>query len=373
MENEHPSRLPAGWFFRGVPESRVRFFPAASILEYRSLYPMPIFQHLAIDLGTTYSVVWILSSNSYFQEPTFVAFKQGNRQALAIGGEAKRMFGLTPNRIQVIKPLREGVISDFEVCSIFLQTLIKKVLSKRKGIVRNVLFCLPWGATDVEIRAYRKQLELYPFSRIYLVREPLAAALGAEIPIENPDGNILVDLGGGTTEITTLAINGVVHCNSLKIGGNSMDQTIQHEIELKKHFCIGLTTAEAIKINHGTIAPVVEDYSFDIKGFNRREHLPRRTSLETSEIRDCLEPIVQKILQGINTAFETLTPELAADISTNGITLVGGGAYLRGWPERIKNRFNLPVHIPHHPHLCVIKGMQKILKGFNTYRFLLEE
>jgi rod shape-determining protein MreB and related proteins len=334
---------------------------------------MPIFQHLAIDLGTTYSVVWILSSNSFVQEPTFVAFKHRNRQALAIGGEAKRMFGLTPNHIQVIQPLREGVISDFEVCSIFLQTLIKRILSKRRGIVRNVLFCLPWGATDVEIRAYRKQLELYPFSRIYLVREPLAAALGAEIPIENPDGNILVDLGGGTTEITTLAINGIVHCNSLKTGGNSMDQTIQHEIELKKQFCIGLTTAEAIKIDHGTIAPVIEDYSFDIKGLNRSYQLPRRTSLGTAEIRDCLEPIVQKILQGIITAFESLTPELAADISTNGITLVGGGAYLRGWSERIKDRFNLPVHIPLRPHLCVIKGMQKILKNLKTYRFLLEE
>ena len=126
---------------------------------------MPIFQHLAIDLGTTYSVAWVKSSDHYVQEPTFVAFKHRNRQPLAIGGEAKRMSGLAPKHIQVIQPLREGVISDFEVCSVFLQTLIKKILSGRKGIVRNVLFCLPWGATDVEIRAYRKQLELYPFSQ----------------------------------------------------------------------------------------------------------------------------------------------------------------------------------------------------------------
>lgn len=334
---------------------------------------MPLFQHLAIDLGTTYSVAWVMSSDSYFQEPTFVAFKQRNRQPLAIGKEAKRMFGLAPKHIQVIQPLREGVISDFEVCSVFLQTLIKKVLSKRRGIVRNVLFCLPWGATDVEIRAYRKQLELYPFSRIYLVREPLAAALGAEIPIGNPDGNILVDLGGGTTEITTLALNGIVHCNSLKTGGNCMDQAIQQEIEHKKHFSIGLTTAEAIKIQHGTIAPVIEGYSFEIKGFHRIYHLPRRTSLETAEIRNSLEPVVQKILGGINAAFESLTPELSADISTNGITLVGGGAYLRGWPERIKDRFNLPVHIPREPHLCVIKGMRKIIQRLKGYRFLLEE
>jgi rod shape-determining protein MreB and related proteins len=334
---------------------------------------MPIFQHLAIDLGTTYAVAWVMSSDSYLQEPTFVAFKHRDRQPLAIGQEAKRMFGLAPNHIQVIQPLREGVISDFEVCSVFVQALIKKVLSKRRGIVRHVLFCLPWGATDVEIRAYRKQLELYPFSRISLVREPLAAALGAGISIGNPDGNILMDLGGGTTEISTLALNGIVHCHSLKTGGNSMDQAIQQEIERENHFCVGLTTAEAIKMQHGTIAPVIEDYSFDIKGFNRLYHLPRRISLGTAEIRQSLEPIVQKILGGINAAFESLTPELSADISTNGITLVGGGAYLRGWPERIKDRFNLAVRIPPDPHLCVIKGMQKIIRRLKDYRFLLEE
>ena len=152
-----------------------------------------------------------------------------------------------------------------------------------------------------------------------------------------------------------------------------MDQAIRQEIELKKHFCIGLTTAESIKIQHGTIAPGLEEYSFDIKGLNRNCHLPRKTSLGTAEIRNSLEPVVQKILEGINAAFESLTPELAADISTNGITLVGGGAYLRGWPERIKERFNLPTYIPPEPHLCVIKGMRKIISRLKGYRFLLEE
>ncbi|MCU0580055.1 MAG: rod shape-determining protein [Desulfobacterota bacterium] len=338
---------------------------------------MRLFYHMAIDLGTTYSVAWLASAEGYFQEPTFVALKQNNRQnnrlPLAIGNEAKRMHGLAPRNIEVIQPLREGVISDFEVCSAFLQSLIKKILGRRKGIVRNVLFCLPWGATDVEVRAYRKQLELYPFSRIYLIREPLAAALGADLSIEDPNGNILVDLGGGTTEITTLALNGIVQCISLKIGGNNMDEAIRQAIESKNHFCIGPTTAEKIKIDHGSIAPVIEDYAFEIKGFHRFYHLPRKIELNTADIRAALEASAQKVLQGINTAFETLTPELAADISTNGVTLAGGGAYLKGWTERIHRRFHLPVQRPAEPHLCVIRGMKKVLTRLKDYRFLLEE
>jgi rod shape-determining protein MreB len=334
---------------------------------------MRLFYHLAIDLGTAYSVAWLVSSDSYFQEPTFVALKRENRIPLAIGLEAKRMHGLAPKHIEVIQPLREGVISNFEVCSAFLQSLIKKVLGRHRGIVRNVLFCLPWGATDVEVRAYRKQLELYPFSRIYLIREPLAAALGADISIENPEGNILVDLGGGTTEITTLSLNGIVQCISLKVGGNNMDQAVQQAIELKNHFCIGPTTAEKIKIDHGSVAPVIKDYSFEIKGFHRFYHLPRKIELNTADIRTALEASTEKVLQGINAAFETLTPELAADVSTNGVTLAGGGAYLRGWPDRIRQRFDLPVRLPVEPHLCVIRGMKKILTRLKDYRFLLEE
>jgi rod shape-determining protein MreB len=334
---------------------------------------MRLFYHLAIDLGTAYSVAWLISSDSFSQEPTFLARKRDGRLPLAIGLEAKRMHGLAPQHIEVIQPLREGVISDFEVCSAFLQSLIKKVLGRRRGIVRNVLFCLPWGATDVEVRAYRKQLELYPFSRIYLIREPLAAALGADISIENPNGNILVDLGGGTTEITTLSLNGIVQCNSLKVGGNNMDQAIQQAIELKNHFSIGPTTAEKIKIDHGSVASVTEDYAFAIKGFHRLYHLPRKIESNTADIRAALEPSTEKVLQGINAAFEGLTPELAADVFTNGVTLAGGGAYLKGWTERITGRFGLPVRIPEEPHLCVIRGMKRVLTRLKDYRFLLEE
>jgi len=334
---------------------------------------MPFFHHLAIDLGTTYSVIYLMDEDRFFQEPTFAALKNRQKIPLAIGMEAKKMAGYAPHHIQVIQPLRDGVISDFEVCSAFLQILIKKALARSRGIIRNVLFCLPWGATDVEVRAYRKQLELFPFSRIFLVREPFAAALGADIPIETPNGNLVVDLGGGTTEITTLTLNGIFKCISLKVGGNAMDQAIQQEIELRHQFSIGLTTSEKIKILHGTVAPVLEDYLFEIKGFHRFYRLPRQTLLDTAYIRRALEPSVQKILQGIGTIFESLTPELAADIFTNGVTLVGGGAFLRGWTERIAKRFGLPVRIPKEPHYCVIKGMKKILTNLRKYRPLLEE
>ncbi len=334
---------------------------------------MPLLHHLAIDLGTTYSVAYLLANDSFLMEPTFVALKNQNKAPLAIGLEAKEMFGLAPKNIRVIQPLQDGVISDLEVCRSFLQVLIKKALKNRKGIVRNVLFCLPWGATDVEVRAYRKQLELFPFSRIFLIREPYAAALGAEIPLEAPSGNLVIDLGGGTTEITVLSLSGVVNCMSLKIGGNVFDQAIKQEIEMRHHFSVGLTTSETIKILHGSVAPIEEDYSFDIKGVNRIYRFPRQSSLNTADVRLALEIPTRKILNGIGLAIESLTPELIIDISNNGATLVGGGALLKGWPERIKKRFNLPVRIPPEPHFCVIRGMKKVLMDLKKYKPLLEE
>lgn len=334
---------------------------------------MPIYHHLAIDLGTAYSVASLLSNDSFLLEPTFVAMKNKQKQPVAIGHEAKKMDGLTPNTINVIQPLQDGVISDFETCSYFIQILIKKLLKKRIGFVRKVLFCLPWGATDVEVRAYRKQLELFPFSEILLIREPYAAALGADIPLENPSGNLVVDMGGGTTEITILSLSGVVNCISLKTGGIALDQAIRQDLEFRHQFSVGPTTSETIKIEHGSVAPVIEDYSVDVKGFHRFVRFPRQHRISTADIRIALEPPTHKILQGLALALESLSPELITDIATNGVTLVGGGALLRGWPERITKRFNLPVRIPPDPHYCVIKGMKKILTNLKKYRNILEE
>jgi rod shape-determining protein MreB len=334
---------------------------------------MPFCHHLAIDLGTTYSVAYLISNDSFLLEPTFVALKKNHKIPIAIGQEAKNMCGVAPGKIQIIQPLRDGVISDFDVCSSFLQILIKKILQKRIGIIRNVLFCLPWGATDVEVRSYRKQLELFPFSKIFLVREPFAAALGADITLENPSGNLVMDLGGGTTEITILSLGGVVNCISLKIGGTRMDQAIIQDLEFRHQFSIGPNTAESLKINHGSIAPMIEDYSFDIKGYHRFYRFPRQHRINTADIRLALEPIAQKILQGMALAVESLSPELIADISASGVVLVGGGAHLKGWGERIKKRFNLSVRIPEEPHYCVIRGMKKIITDLKKYKPFLEE
>jgi rod shape-determining protein MreB len=334
---------------------------------------MPFCHHLAIDLGTTYSVAYLISNDSFLLEPTFVALKNNHRSPMAIGQEAKNMFGVAPDKIQIIQPLRDGVISDFDVCSAFLQILIKKILRKRMGIIRNVLFCLPWGATDVEVRSYRKQLELFPFSKIFLVREPFAAALGADLPIETPSGNLVMDLGGGTTEITILSTGGIVNCISLKIGGTTMDQAIIQDLEFRHQFSVGPNTAEALKIEHGSIAPVIEDYSFDIKGYHRSHRFPRQIQINTTDIRLSMEPVVQKIFQGMAMALESLSPELIADISSTGVVLAGGGAHLKGWAERIKKRFNLSVFIPESPHYCVIRGMKKIITDFKKYKPFLEE
>jgi rod shape-determining protein MreB len=241
------------------------------------------------------------------------------------------------------------------------------------GVIRNVLFCLPWGATDVEVRSYRKQLELFPFSKIFLVREPFAAALGADISLESPSGNLIMDLGGGTTEITILSMSGIVNCISLKVGGNSMDQAIIQDLEFRHQFSIGETTSETLKIKHGSVAPVFDDYSFDTKGYHRFLRFPRQHRITTAELRLALEPVVQKILQGMALALESLSPELVSDIASHGMILVGGGAHLKGWPDRIKKRFNLSVRIPEEPHYCVIRGMKKIMTNFKKYKPLLEE
>ncbi|MBA4394169.1 MAG: hypothetical protein C0407_11505 [Desulfobacca sp.] len=223
------------------------------------------------------------------------------------------------------------------------------------------------------MRSYRKQLELFPFSKIFLVREPFAAALGADIPLENPSGNMVMDMGGGTTEITILSLSGIVNCISLKIGGSTMDQAIMQDLEFRHQFSIGPTTSESLKIHHGSVAPVIEDYSFDIKGFHRFYRFPRQHQISTADLRMALEPSVLKILQGLALALESLSPELTSDVSTNGVILVGGGAHLKGWPERIKKRFNLSVRIPPEPHYCVIRGMKKIMTNFNKFKPLLEE
>jgi len=332
---------------------------------------MTIFYDLALDLGTTYTLLFIPQLNLLHREPTFFAFNQRKGTPIASGEEAKKMVGFAPSHIEILQPLKDGVVVDFDHVSAFVRLVLQKVMRKKHFIFRNVLVSLPWGATDTERRAYQNQLEISGgISRIHLVQEPFAAALGVGYTLKEKTGILIVDIGGGTTEIALISLGGIVQCISLKEAGNRMDEAIREFLELHYRFSIGLTFAEKIKQEHASVYPVIPDSELEIKGFHRTYRLPHTIRISTRDIRIAIEPVVTRIMKGIESIFELMSPELAVDVAKNGFSLAGGGAYLKGWEKRLHDYFGISAHIPESPHLCVIKGMEKILRDLKSYSFL---
>jgi rod shape-determining protein MreB len=333
---------------------------------------MGIFYDLAIDLGTAYTLLYIPQLDILYREPTFLAVNRRTGQLVATGEEAKKMKGFTPGHIEVLQPMKDGVVVDFDQISTFIRTIIQKALGGKKHyFLRTVMVCLPWGATDMEKRAYMNQLDLPGgISHFYLVPEPFAAALGAGYTLTENQGILMVDIGGGTTEIALISLGGIVKCISLKDAGNRMDEGIRDFLELHFQFSIGLNIAEDIKKNYGSVYPVFQDFEFDLKGFHRSYRLPLAIRFNTRDLRVAMEPTVTRIIKGIETLFEHMTPELATDIAQNGLTMVGGGASLKGWERRLNDHFRIPANICEEPYLCVIKGMEKVLRNLKNYKHL---
>ncbi len=331
-----------------------------------------LWQRIAIDLGTTYSLVYAQDVGLVLREPSAVALQTTTREAIAFGERARTMLGRAPEFIDVVRPLSDGVIADFDAARAMLSHYIH-VASRRHRLSRkHIILCVPYGATTVEMEALIREAELAGGNRVDLVREPFAAALGAGLPIQEPRGNLVIDIGGGTTEVTSLSLNDVVHCESLRMAGNAMDQAVQAFFRIRYNFSIGENTAEQIKIRHGAVhAKSKEDGTFEVKGLNQRNGKPERLKLQVSEVQEALEPVARQITDAVRRCVERLSPELAADVYSDGAVMVGGGALLPGWAQRLREAMDLKVRISDEPLFCVMRGLAEIINHRERYEDLI--
>jgi len=324
---------------------------------------------IAMDLGTSTTLIYVKGKGIVLYEPSVVAIDENNGGVVAVGKEAKKMLGRTPEGIRAIRPMGDGVIADFETTAIMIKHFISLV-QKRKLFVRpRVVVGVPSGITEVERRAVRDSLEAVGAREIYLVSEPIAAAIGAGLPIDLPTGNMIVDIGGGTTEIAVIALSDVVNVTSLRVAGNEMDEAIIQYIKKHRNLLIGEQTAEEIKIKAGSAYPSKEkDTTIEVKGRDLITGIPKTIKLSTSKIREALQEPINLIIEGLKLALEKTPPELAADIVERGIFLAGGGALLPGLAELIREETNLPVFVADNPLKCVAMGVGKILEDLDRHR-----
>jgi rod shape-determining protein MreB len=329
-----------------------------------------LWHRIAIDLGTAYSLVYTQEKGILLRGPSAVAIKRSTGEAIAFGERARTMLGRAPEFIEVIRPLSDGVIANFDAARALLRYYINEASRGHYLSRKAVIICVPHGATAVEMDALLREAEAAGGDRVDLVKEPFAAALGAGLPIDKPLGNLAIDIGGGTTEVTSLALNDIVHCESLRMAGNAMDQAVQAFFRNRYAFSIGENTAEQIKIRYGAVAGN-GDALFEVKGLNQRTGTPQRFSVHTVEIREALEPVARQITAAVRRCVEQLSPDLASDVFTSGAAMVGGGALLRGWPQRLREAIGLRVRVPEEPLMCVMRGLIEILHHRDRYAELI--
>jgi len=327
---------------------------------------------IAIDLGTTYSVVYVVGRGVVLREPSAIAINRDSEKIIAFGERARGMLGRVPQTIEVIRPLRDGVIAHFEAARAILRHYIN-VAQERRWLRRSrIVICVPHGATPVEMESLRRESLAAGAHHVDLVKEPFAAALGAGLPLDEPRGNLIVDIGGGTTESTAIALNDIVHCESLRMAGNSMDQAIEAHFRSYHNFAIGETTAERIKMEHGSVVPVVPDVEIAVKGLNIRNGCPGIIRVSANELHEALEPILVRIVEAIRRTIEHLPPELAGDVLSDGAAMVGGGALLKGWQGRLSETLGLPIAIAEDPLMAVTRGLIRILEEPKRFADLVQ-
>jgi len=316
---------------------------------------------LAIDLGTANTLIYVKGKGIICSEPSVVAINNDTKDILAVGSEAKNMLGRTPANIVAIRPMKDGVIANFEVTEKMLRYFITKV-HNRKSLVRpRIVICVPSGVTQVEKRAVKDSAIQAGAREVYLIEEPMAAAIGAGLPIQEPSGNMVVDIGGGTTEVAVISLSGIVYTNSVRVGGDEMDEAIVNYIKRKYNLLIGTWTAEKIKMEIGSAYPEEEEMSIEIKGRSLVEGIPKTIEIADSEIREALEEAVNKIVEAVKVALEKTPPELAADIVDRGIVATGGGALLKGLDKRLSEGTGLPIIVSDDPLTAVALGAGKVL------------
>ncbi len=323
---------------------------------------------LSIDLGTANTLVYQKGKGIVMDEPSVVAVHKDTNRVLAVGKEAKNMLGRTPGSIVAIRPMRDGVIANFEITEAMLRYFIQKVHNRKTLVRPRIVISVPSGITQVEKRAVRDSAQSAGAREVYLVEEPMAAAIGAGMPIQEPSGNMIVDIGGGTTEVAVISLSGIVFAKSIRIAGDEMDEAIVNYVKRKYNLLIGERTAEQIKIEIGSAFPLETRQTLDVKGRDLVAGVPRTQSISDAEIREAMLEPVNAIIDTIKIALERTPPELAADIVDKGIVLAGGGALLRGLDALIREETGLPITIAEDPLTCVVIGTGKVLDELDLLR-----
>lgn len=323
---------------------------------------------IGIDLGTANTLVYVKDRGIVLREPSVVAIQTGTKRILAVGEEAKRMLGRTPGNIVAIRPMKAGVIADFEITEAMLRYFIKKIHNKRKMVRPRIIIAVPSDITEVEKRAVKDSATHAGAREVFLIEEPMAAAIGVGLPVQEPAGNMIVDIGGGTTEVALISLAGIVFSRTVRVGGDEMDECIVQYMKRVYNLMIGVRTAEEIKISMGSAYPVEDETSMEVKGRDLVAGLPKTLTITSEEIREALQEPVSSIIDAIRITLERCPPELAADLVDRGMILAGGGSLLTGFDKLIAEQTGLPVHVADDPLSAVAEGTGVVLNELNFLR-----
>ena len=328
---------------------------------------------IGIDLGTANTLIYMKGKGIIIREPSVVAVNTRDESASYVGHEAKEIIGKTPGSIIAVRPLKNGVIADFDITTTMLAQFIKKALKGTLFSKARVTICIPSGVTPVERRAVKDAAELAGAKKGYIIEEPMAAAIGAGLPVTEPVGNMIVDIGGGTSEVAVISMGGIVTARSIRIAGDELDNAIVGYIRRKYNMLIGERTAEEIKLRIGSAYPGDAVEKMEIKGRNLLNGLPENITVNSDEIRDALVEPISKIIEAIKLTLEKTPPELAADIIEQGITLCGGGALLKGLDTLINSETGMPVYIAEYPLDCIVEGTGRVIENYSKYEDAISE
>ena len=327
---------------------------------------------IGIDLGTANILVTIKGRGIVLREPSVVAIDDKTGAVIATGFEAKEMLGRTPKEIRAIRPLKDGVIADFTATKLLLKNILERVCKRYNAIRPRVIVGVPSGITEVEERAVQETIIHAGAREVYLIEEPMAAAIGAGIEIEEPSGNIIVDIGGGTTEVAVISLGGIVISNSLRVAGDELDEDIINYVKRELNLAIGETTAEQIKKQLGCAMPLMSQMTMDIKGRDLSDGLPRTVTITSNQVEEAMKESVEKILEVIKITLEKTPPELASDIMKKGIVLAGGGALIRNFDKLVSLETGMPVYVAEEPLDCVVRGTEKTLQDLEKLTTVLK-
>ena len=323
---------------------------------------------LAVDLGTANTLVYATGKGIVVNEPSMIAINTNTREVIAVGTDAKMMRGRTPRDVIAIRPVRDGVIADFKAAEQLLSYCVRKSHNRKMMVHPRIVIAVPSGSTEVEKRAVLDAAYRAKASDVYLVEQPLVAALGAGLPITEPSANMVVDIGGGTTDIGVLSLAGIVYAQSIRVGGNEMDDAIIEHLKREHSLLIGERTAEAIKIELGSAAPLTTPATAPVKGRDLVSGLPKVVTVTDTEVRTCLHECVQVIVDAVRVALERIPPELSGDLTERGIVVTGGGSMLKNLDKRLRDETGLPICLADDPFSSVVAGTGKMLSDFKLLR-----